>query len=474
MLDIEDAEIKSGDLHRVIIVLAIPLLLQNMVRVAQSVIDLMWLGRYSSDAVSAVGLAIPILGLLLSLVITGPFVGTQVIVSQRIGNENRNGARRATFVGVVVGLISGIMFGGMLYLSVGELISLLTILQSGTTATQVVEMSISYLRIISLGVFLAGIGNIIEASFVGYGDSRASLYINVITVFTNISLDPFFIFGIGPFPQLGVEGAAIATVLGYAAGFGLGLLLVKWDRQGGILKVDEMQITRRDLRELLAVGLPISAQSISTKIGQLVFVIAVFALGGAGGLAAYIIASRVSLAAYVPATGLRDAAQSVVGQNLGANQQTRANRAILSNLVLSVGLLSIIGFAQLQFLNEFARLLAASLDSQVFRLTVEALRISAYGYPAVGALYTFQAGFNGAGRSQVSFVSSIIRYWMIRLPIVFLMGLYLGGSILIVFWAIVISDGLTGIFLGIYYKYQTRLGMLSNIERTESELANSD
>lgn len=459
MFDLSPEEITSGPLYRVLAILSFPLLFQNLVRVAQNVIDLFWLGRLGGDAVAAVGIAYPTIGVILMFAAGITFIGTQVRVSQRVGADNLVGARETAFNGLALAVLFGLVLGVASYLVAPTLIGLMTSTQPQSTAGHVAELAVQYFQILALGMVGAASTDAIEAAFVAHGDSRAAFHINLTSVVVNVTADPILIFGVGPVPALGIEGAALATVCGYGSAVLVGLTFVLRGRSGGVLSRDALSVDFGELREIVDIGLPPAAQRANRRVAETIIVVIVFAAGGAVGVTAYILGTRVASAAIVPASGLQSATQSVVGQNLGAGEPGRAARTTGIGVAFVALLLVPVAIVQYAMSGGIVDLLAPNVSAAAFETTVDFLHILAYGYPAFGAVFVLQGGFNGASKSRVSFVASIFQYWVVQLPIAALGGVILGQSVVAVFWAATIANVLTAVGLGVYYYYSAQSGM---------------
>src|SRR5699024_5337768 len=161
-------------------------------------VDLFFLGRLGSAAVAAVGLSLPVIALFFAFVITIPFVGTQILVSQRVGGENADGARRIAALGLGVALALGAVGAVILWVGARPIVGLLTLARPG--GETVTALAAAYLGVVAIGLPAAAASDAVEAAFIGWGDSRAPLYISVATVGTNLVLDPILIFGLGPAP----------------------------------------------------------------------------------------------------------------------------------------------------------------------------------------------------------------------------------------------------------------------------------
>ena len=473
------AAIVEGSIPRTLVGLALPLVAQNVVRVAQQVVDTFWLGRLGETAVAAVGLTIPVLGVCFALLVT-PFVGTQILVSQRVGADDDAGAHRMVVHGFVLALLVGALVGGAVFLGAAPVVRLVG------AGPDVAPLAALYLAVVGLGLPLAGASDAIEAGFVGRGDSRASLWINVATVAVNVVLDPILIFGVGPIRGMGVRGAALATVGGYAAGLSLALALALGPRMH--LARRHLSLTAADFRDLLSVGAPITGRQVVSQSVRVLLVGVVALAGGAPGLAAYTIGARVASVAVLPSRGLGQAAQSMVGQNVGADRPDRARRTTRVGVVVAAGSLACLGAAQWLVPAPVARLFVPSLAGDGLSLTVQYLTILAYGYPAIGAVDALLAGFNGASRTRTSFVADLLKYWAVRLPVAALAlpatasasllgvtvapGLDLGMPA--VFWAVTGSNVVAAVGVGAYYASAVRGGLFVDAAADVETAADDD
>jgi putative MATE family efflux protein len=452
-------EITEGSLLKALVSLASPLLLQNFIQVAQLLIDLFWLGRFHAAAVAALGLVYPLTGLLFSVTTAIPFIGTQVLVSQRVGSDDQQGARRATFTGLTAAVGLSVTFGLFVAVVAGPAVNAVTSVQPQASSAEVVQLAAMYVTVLALGVVFASTGDVMEASFVARGDSRVALYLSVVTVIANAILDPFLIFGYGPVPRLGVKGAALATVGGYLSSLAMAIAFAASGRAGGVVSRTAAAFERSDFRELFDIGYPKAAQSIARRTGRMAVVSIVFATGGAVGLSAYIVGTRVSSVASIPAFGFQQATQSIVGQNLGADQPERANDATWLSVAVTAGILGVIAVIQWSGAGFITTVVAPELQGAGYSLAVQFLRILALSYPALGAVYVLQGGFNGARRTRVSFVTSLAQYWGVQLVVSLVAGVWLGVGVIAVFWSITASNVVAAIGLGLYYWHASGNGM---------------
>ncbi|WP_096394672.1 MATE family efflux transporter [Halorubrum trapanicum] len=470
MLDVDREAITDGPVGRVLLVLAAPLVAQNVVYVVNALVDTFWLGRVGEDAVAAVGLSLPVQSLLGATAVVGA-VGTQVLVAQRTGDEDEAGARRVAVNGALVALAVSAAVAVPVVVYAEEVVALLGAdpALAGTTAT--------YLAIVVAVLPVGAVGDTVENCFTAYGDTRAVFHVSLVGVLVNLVAAPVLIFGVGPAPRLGVAGAALGTalagvagllwILGYAAGIG---------RDTFRLTRDAFAFDLATAREVVSVGLPLGGQRGVSELVRVLVVGLVAVAGGAAGVAAYTIGARVATLAIVPALGMQQAAQSMIGQNLGADAPERARRTTTVGTGMVVAGFLALGAIQFLFAGDIAGLIAPDLTSTGRDLAVTYLRILGTSYWALGGTYTLIAGFNGASRTRTSFVADLIKYWAIRFPIAVAavpvattFGAFgvtvapgLGWGVEAVFWAVAASNVVGFLGLGAYFLYTARRGMFAN------------
>ncbi|MCD2203227.1 MATE family efflux transporter [Halobacterium sp. KA-6] len=465
MFDVSREEITDGPLSRALFYVAAPLVVQQYVVVLQQVVDAFWLGRVSEEAVAAVGLVAPVVALL-CLGANVAFTGAQVLVAQHAGAEKDGAARRAAFHAVLVALafnLAALAFAAVFATDI------LALFDPGAV---VVELGALYLVVVLGGMVFGGMSDAIEGAFVGWGDSRAALVVNVVVVAVNVVLDPFLVvgWGIAGFAGYGILGAALGTAGGYVAGFGVAVALATTEFTGFAYTRETMRLRLDSLRDVLEVGVPKAGQEGGRQTARLLMVAIVSGVGGSAGLAAYTVGMRISTLAFVPAIAVGSAVASVVGQNLGAERPARATRATWLAAGVATVALALVGVLQFAIPGLLADVFAPSLDGDALTYTVAYLQILAVGYWTFGVIYPVQGGFNGAGKTQVSMVATMLQYWVVRLPIA-VVGAYvvvLSVPVYAAFWAITLSNVAAAVGVTAYFYYSTDRGLL---ERVASSMA---
>jgi Na+-driven multidrug efflux pump len=217
------------------------------------------------------------------------------------------------------------------------------------------------------------------------------------------------------------------------------------------------------VRSIAEVGLPAGGQRIGRQLARLVVVAVVSAAGGAAALAAYTVGARIAAIAFSPAVALGNAAASVVGQNIGAGNADRAERATWLAIGIGVGGLALVGAVQWLFPAALARVFVPDISGTGLALTVAYLRILTYGYPALGAIYAAEAGFNGAGHTRVTMLSTLLQYWGVRVPVAALGAFVLGYGALGPFWAVTLSNITAAVGLVLYFRHRVGAGLLEGV-----------
>ena len=461
MLGVTSEDITEGSLGRALAYLSIPIVAQQLALVAQQVIDVFWIGRLGGEAVAAVGLVMPVLGLFAAGTMA-VFLGSQVVVSQRVGSDDLPGARRAAFHGLVgagaLGLVLALVVDAFA----------LDITRLFNPGEAVAGLAAVYLGTMVFSYVVSAMSDAMEAAFVGAGDSRTPLAVNLVAIVVNVVLDPFLMFGLWRFDAYGIAGAAYATLIAYAVGLSIALVVALSGRGGFTLTRDAVGIDVDEFRALVDVGAPKAAQEGGRQIARLVMVGIISVTGGGAALAAYTVGARISTVASVPAIGLGSAGTTLVGQNLGADRPDRATRATWLGVGLGAVGVGLLGVVQWFVPGFLAEVFVPDIGGQTLAYTVAYLQILALGYWALGAIYTVEAGFNGAGKTKVSMYSTMLQYWTVRIPVAAVLAFVVGIGPLGPFWAVTVSNVVAAVGLCAYFRYSTGNGMLDRAATTAS------
>jgi putative MATE family efflux protein len=396
-----------GDLNRSILLLAIPMVLEMALESLFAIVDTFWVGRLGADAVATVGLTESVLALAFSVGL-GVSLSTTAMVARRIGEKDPEHAAISAVQAIVLGLFVSLALGIPAWLFAPRLLQLM-----GATPA-IVAVGSGYARIA-----LGGCGAIImlflnNAIFRGAGDAAIAMRLLWVSNIINLILDPCFIFGIGPFPHLGVTGAALATFTGRSIG-----VLYQFYRL--LHGTERIHVLVRQLRVNLPVFWRLARLSLT---GILQFAIAhaswiglvrIVASFGADAVAGYTVAIRIVMFFMLPAWGLSNAAATLVGQNLGASRPDRAEQAVWRTGLYTMLLLAGVGVFFIVFATPAVRLFIG--DPAVVPIAARALRIFSCGNIGYAWVMTTLQAFNGAGDTVTPTYVYFFGFWVLELPL---------------------------------------------------------
>jgi len=418
----------DGPIGRAILLLAIPMVLELVLESVFAVVDVFFVSRLGADAVATVGLTESMLTFVYAIAL-GLSVGAMATVARRAGERDDDGAARAAVQAIALGLFIAVPLGvGGAWLAR----PLLTLM--GATPAVLAHSSFAAIVFGFNGVIMMLF--LVNAVFRGVGDAAVAMRVLWIANAINICLDPCFIFGLGPFPELGVTGAAVATTTGRGIGV-LVQLYVLW-RGGGRIVVRRRHL-RLDPPVMLAM-LRLSGSAVFQILvgtSSWVFLIRILASFGSVAVAGCTIAIRIVMFVLLPSWGLSNAAATLVGQNLGANQPQRAEASVWRATLYNVVFLSVVGVV---FFVLADRIVAAfTSDPAVAPIAVEGLRIICAGFPFYAAGYVLTQSFNGAGDTVTPTLINVLCLWMGEIPIAYVLSRPLGFGPAGVFWSIAIA-----------------------------------
>lgn len=419
----------KGPIGRSIIMLAIPMVLEMCMESIFAVVDIKWVSYLGPEAMATVGLTESLLTLMYAIAI-GLSIAATATVARRIGEKDHEGAARAAIQALALGLIVSTVIALIAAPLAPKLLSLMG------ASPEVVAQGWGFTTVMLAGNVTIMMLFMINAIFRGAGDAAIAMRVLWLANAINIVLGPCFIFGLGPFPELGIVGAAVATNIGRGAGalYAFSRLV----RAGGRFDIKrehfrlEPAIMMRLVR-LSATGTFQVFIGMASWIG-LVRTISSF---GTDVVAGYIVGIRVILFALLPSWGMSNAAATMVGQALGAKNPERAERAVwlagLYNMIFlgTVGLIFVV-FAR-QIIGLFTH------DPNVVPYGVECLRIVASGFLFYAWGMVITQSFNGAGDTWTPTIINLFVFWLWELPLAYVLAIVFGFGPRGVFLAITIA-----------------------------------
>jgi len=420
----------TGNLNRAILLLAIPMILEMVLESLFAVVDVFWVGRLGADAVATVGLTESLLSLVFAVGL-GLSLSTTAMVARRIGEKDPAGAAVAGVQAIAIGLAISVLIGVPCFFYAPDLLRLMG------ASPQIIAVGSGYARIA-----LAGSGAITmlflnNAIFRGAGDAAVAMRLLWVSNIINLILDPCLIFGWGPFPKLGVTGAALATLTGRS----IGVLYQFYRLMRG---TERIRILRSQLHldftiffRLLRVSLTGILQFAIADVSWigLVRIVSVF---GSAALAGYTIAIRIVIFVILPSWGLSNAAATLVGQNLGAKQPERAETSVWRTGLYNMLFLGAIGIFFIFFSVPVVRLFTN--DPAVIPLAASCLRILSYGNIAFAYGMVMLQAFNGAGDTLTPTIVNLVGFWFLEIPLAYFLAIPAPHAINGAFYSIVVSE----------------------------------
>ena len=403
----------KGSLNRAILLLAIPMVLEMVLESLFAVVDVFWVGRLGADAVATVGLTESLLSLVFAVGL-GLSLSTTAMVARRIGEKDPEGAAVAGVQAIAIGLAVSLLVGIPSFFFAPQLLKLMG------ASPQIIATGSGYARIALGGSGVIMLLFLNNAIFRGAGDAAIAMRLLWVSNIINLILDPCLIFGWGPFPKLGVTGAALATLTGRSIG-----VLYQFYR---LLRGSERI---RILRSQIRLDLPVLLRLLRVSLtGILQFAIAhtswiglvrIVSIFGSAALAGYTIAIRIVIFVLLPSWGLSNAAATLVGQNLGAKQPERAEKSVWRTGFYNMLFLGGIGLFFTIFATPIVSLFTQ--DPQVVPLAASCLRIISYGNIGYAYGMVMLQAFNGAGDTVTPTIVHLFGFWFLEIPLAYALAI---------------------------------------------------
>lgn len=403
-------------LNRAVLLLAVPMVLEMLMESLFAVVDVFWVSRLGKDAIAVIGLTESVMTLIYAVAI-GISIAATAIVARRIGEKDPERAAHAAAQIVLLGASVAAVLGIILGFFAPQLLRLMGAEES------VVVLGTGFSRTMFSGNITVFLIFLINAIFRGAGDAVLAMRTLWLANTLNIVLGPCFIFGLGPCPELGVTGAAVATNIGR----GTGVLYQLWHLSGHSCRVrvrwqhfvPDFALLGQVLRTAWS-GIAQFLINTTSWIG----LFKILALFGSSALAGYTIAIRVVIFAIMPAWGLANAGATLVGQNLGAKQPERAEAAVRIATRFNMAFLGAVGVIFIACASLIVGIF--SHDAEVHRFGTQALWIVSLGFPCYAAGMCYGGAFNGAGDTWTPTRLNFFCFWLGQVPLAWLLAKPLG------------------------------------------------
>jgi len=431
-----------GPIGRAILLLAIPMVLEMVMESVFAVIDIFWVSHLGTDAAATVGITESLMTLVYTLAI-GLSIGAMAMVARRIGEQNPDGAARAAVQSIILALIVSITIG-----AIGAPLAP-RLLKAMGGSPWVIENGASFTRVMLAGNASVVLLFMINAIFRGAGDAAIAMRTLWLANWINILLGPCLIFGLGPFPKLGMVGAAIATTIGRSTGalFAISKLF----RSGG-----RFNIERRHLRiepSIIARLIRLSGTGtfqVFVGMASWIALVRIITSFGSDAVAGYTFGIRVILFALLPSWGMANAAATMVGQALGAKNPERAERAVWRAGFYNMIFLGIVGLIFILFAPQIIWLYTDK--AAVAPYGVDCLRIVAYGFLFYAYGMVLGQSFNGAGDTWTPTIINMFVFWFWEIPLAYVLSVHFGMGPRGVFVAITVAFSTLAVVSAIVFR----------------------
>ena len=395
----------DGSISRAVFLLATPMVLEMLMESLFAITDVFWVTRLGSDAVATVGLTESILTMVYSVAI-GVSMSTTAMVARRTGEKDMSGAATAAAQAILLGLGLAIAMGvpGVLLAPhmLGWMGATPMVIATGTSFTAVSMASTYAIMLIFLN----------NAIFRGAGDAAIAMRVLWMSNLINIVLDPLLIFGWGPFPEMGITGAAVATLIGRTVGVLYQFRVLMSGRSRVVLLWSDFRVVPPVLFSLVRVSLTGVMQFAIAHTSWIALVRMISAFGS-GAVAGYTIGIRIFVFVVLPSWGFSGAAATMVGQNLGAKKPQRAVQAVYTTAAYNALFMAAVAVL---FIFKPGMLVGFfTTDPEVSRYAIECLRIVGYGNVAYAFGMVMVQAFNGAGDTVTPTIINLIGFWLCQI-----------------------------------------------------------
>ena len=431
-----NADYTKIPLRRAVFLLAVPMVLELVLESTFAVVDIFFVARLGPSAVATVGLTEAYLFLLYSIAM-GLAMAVTATIARRIGEGNREAAAITAVQAILIALLASVPFAVVGIVWAKDLLALMG------ADPWVLEHGYRYMQWMLGANAVIMLLFVINAIFRGAGDAAIAMRVLWLSNALNIVLCPLLIFGLGPFPELGIEGAAIATVIGR----GTGVLYQLWVLfRGG----EHIRVLASQLRWDGAVMANVVRTSLG-GVGQMIigmsswiFLMRILASIGSEAVAGATIAMRIMMFTFMPAWGMSNAAATLVGQNLGAGQPDRAEASVWHIGWYNMAYLVVISLLFFLFHERLIGLFTA--DPAVIAVGGEWLRILSYSFFVYGWWMVAVQAFNGAGDTVTPTRINLVFFWLIQIPLAWWLAIERDWAQSGVFWAVFVSETSVGLF----------------------------
>lgn len=417
-------------LSKAIFLLSVPMILEMIMESTFAVFDIYFVSQLGADAVATVGITESLMTIVYAIGF-GLSIATTALVSRRIGEKKKEAASVAAIQAIITGFFISIIITipGVFFSK--ELLALM-----GATE-EMIETGYTYPMIMLSGNGIVMLLFIINAVFRSAGDAAMSMRVLFIANLLNIILDPCLIFGWGPFPELGIKGAAVATNIGRGIAVIYQFYILFRGKSRIHIKWKHLKVSFEVIKKLLKLSLGGIGQNIIAT-SSWIFMVRIIAEFGSEVLAGYTIAIRIIIFSLLPSWGLANAAATLVGQNLGADKPRRAEKSVWTAGFANMILLGLFAIAFITGTEYFIKLFTS--EPGVIQAGTDCLRLISYGFLFYAMGMVMIQAFNGAGDTTTPTWMNLFCFWLLEIPLAYLLAMKAGFGEQGVYMAIVMAE----------------------------------
>ncbi len=411
-----DRDLTEKAILPTLISLSWPIMVGEGMQLMYNIVDTFFVGQLGSEQLAAISLSFPLLFLLFSIA-AGFMISGTTLVSQYTGDKSGDDADRAASQTLVFAVVLSVIFMLVGFLFGRELLALMN------PEPVVLEYAWSYFSIVLFGAPMTFVYFMFSSVLRGIGDTKTPMVFKIFTVGINVVLDPLLIFGFWFFPELGIEGAAYATVIARLVSVIIGLFILFKGSRGIKVRPKYFVPDFKIFWKIMKIGVPasIGTSALSIAMTVMTFIVTSF---GTYVLAAWGIVSRVASVIRLPSIGFSRATSVLVGQNIGAEKFEKAEKTAWKSVNVLFGIMVVVAFVGLVFAPYIIEPFAD--EPEVIRIGVEYLRIAVFAYTFLGIQMVIAGALKGAGRTGIQMFFRIFTLWILQIPLSYYLS-HVGG-----------------------------------------------
>jgi putative MATE family efflux protein len=432
----------KGDIRRAIILLSVPMILEMLMESLFGIVDAFWVAKLGKESVAAVGITESMLSIVFTVAM-GLSTAVIATVARRIGEKDPQGASMAAAQSIFIAILVSIP------ISVAGIFFMPNLLRLMHAEESVIATGAGYGQVILGANVIIMMLFLLNAVFRGSGDAAIAMRVLWIANMINIVLVPFFVFGIGPFPKLGVMGSAVATSIGRGTGVLIQIYYLTSGKARVHISWQQLRLKFEVMVKLLRLSFGGMFQ-ILIATSSWIFLVRIVNDFGAPASAGYTIAIRIIIFSILPSFGMASAAATLVGQNLGARQPERAEKSVWMTGHFNFVFMLAISIIYILFAESLIKLFIS--DPEVIPYGRDCLRYIAFGYAFYAYGMIVVQSFNGAGDTTTPTFINLLCHWLVQIPLAYTLAVPMGFGPKGVYIAIAIAESLVAVVSIVWFR----------------------